>query len=103
MYAVVETGGKQYRVAENEKITVEKINAQVGQQVELNKVLLIAENDAFTFGKPIVEGAKVTATVLEQVRGNRIKVVKFKRRKGYHLHQGHRQFLTSLKIEKIVK
>ena len=101
MYAIIETGGKQYRVAEKEKITVEKIEAQSGSQVELDRVLLIADQDQLTVGAPLVSGAKVTATVLAQEKGQKVKVVKFKRRKGFRRVQGHRQNLTTLRIEKI--
>jgi large subunit ribosomal protein L21 len=101
MYAIIESGGKQYRVAEKDTLTVEKLNAKPGETVDLEKVLLIADGDTLTFGKPTVEGAKVTAKVLSQDKANKIKVFKFKRRKGYRRKQGHRQQITRLSVEKI--
>ena len=101
MYAIIETGGKQYRVAEKDTLTVEKLEAQVGDTVDLQKVLLIADGDNLTFGKPTVEGAKVVAKVVAAEKGQKIKVFKFKRRKGYRRKQGHRQSLTRLSVEKI--
>jgi large subunit ribosomal protein L21 len=101
MYAVIETGGKQYRVAENDRLTVEKIDAKAGSVVELSKVLLVADGDKITMGKPTVSGAKVTAKVLSQQRGKKLRIAKFIRRGGYFNRMGHRQELTTLAIEKI--
>ena len=101
MYAIIETGGKQYRVAEKDKLTVEKLNAKAGETVELDRVLLVADGDTLNFGAPVVDGAKVTAKVLGQIRGTKIKVFKKKRRKGYVRTQGHRQALTQISVEKI--
>jgi large subunit ribosomal protein L21 len=101
MYAIIETGGKQFRVAANDTINVEQIEAKAGDKLTLEKVLLVADGDAVTVGKPTVSGAKVAATVLSQRRGTRVRAEKFKRRTGeYHRH-GHRQYLTTLKIEGI--
>lgn len=101
MYAVIETGGKQYRVAENERLTVEKIDAKAGEHIEITKVLLVADGDMIKLGKPMIEGAKVSAKVLSQQKGRKIRVAKFVRRGGYFNRMGHRQELTTLSIEKI--
>ena len=101
MYAVVQTGGKQYRVAEKETLTVEKLEAAVGSEVSLDQVLMVADGDKLSFGKPTLPGAKVTAKVLEQDRGRKIRVFKYKKRKGYRRTIGHRQYLTRLLITKI--
>ena len=103
MYAIIETGGKQYRVADNDTITVEKLNAEAGATLALDKVLLLADGDDVTVGKPTVAGAKVQATVLAQKRGTRVRAEKYKKRTGEYLRKGHRQSLTTLKIESISK
>lgn len=102
MYAVIETGGKQYKVQEGDTIFVEKINKEEGEEVELSKVLLISKEDGLVVGKPYVEGAKVEATVLEQGKMRKIIVFKYKPKKNYKRKQGHRQPYTKLKIGKIV-
>ena len=101
MYAIIETGGKQFRVAANETINVEKLAAKAGDKLSLDKVLLVADGDKVTVGKPTVAGAKVEATVLSQRRGTRVLAEKFKRRTGEYHHRGHRQYITTLKIETI--
>jgi len=101
MYAIIETGGKQFRVAANDKINVEKLAAKAGDKLTLDKVLLLADGDNVTVGKPTVSGAKVQATVLAQVRGTRTRVEKYKKRTGQYHRRGHRQSLTTLKIETI--
>lgn len=101
MYAVIETGGKQYRVAENDRLTVEKIEGKAGSTIELSKVLLVADGDKITAGKPLVQGAKVTAKVLGQSKGRKLRIAKFVRRGGYFNRMGHRQLLTTIAIEKI--
>jgi large subunit ribosomal protein L21 len=101
MYAVIETGGKQYRVAENDRLTVEKIEGKAGSTIELSKVLMVANGDTITLGKPTVSGAKVTAKVVSQQRGKKLRIAKFVRRGGYFNRMGHRQDLTTLAIEKI--
>jgi large subunit ribosomal protein L21 len=101
MYAVIQTGGKQYRVAEKDTVTVEKLEAKPGSEISLDQVLLVADGDKLTFGKPLVKGAKVTAKVVEQDRGHRIRVFRFKKRKGYRKTIGHRQYVTRLLITKI--
>lgn len=101
MYAIVETGGKQYRVAANDKITVEKLAGKAGDSLSLDKVLLVADGDSVTVGKPTVAGAKVKATLLGQLRGTQTRVVKYKKRSGQYNRKGHRQALSALKIESI--
>ena len=98
MYAVIETGGKQYKVAEGEKLRVEKLDAEAGATVELDKVLLVADGDNIKVGTPYVAGGKVSATVKAHGRGDKIKIVKFRRRKHYRKTQGHRQPYTELVI-----
>ena len=102
MYAVIETGGKQYKVQEGDTVFVEKINTEEGEKVELSKVLLISKEDGLVVGKPYIEGAKIEATVLEQGKAKKIIVFKYKPKKNYKRKQGHRQPYTKLKIEKIV-
>ncbi|MCF6465365.1 50S ribosomal protein L21 [Clostridium sp. Cult2] len=102
MYAVVETGGKQYRVQEGDIVFVEKIDTNEGEKIDLSKVLLVSKEDDLIVGKPYVEGAKVEATVLEQGKAKKIIVFKYKSKKNYRKKQGHRQPYTKLKIEKIV-
>ena len=101
MYAIIETGGKQYRVAANETITVEKLEAKAGDKLSIAKVLLLADGDDVTVGQPTVSGAKVEVTVLDQKRGTRVRAEKYKKRTGEYLRKGHRQALTTLKIESI--
>lgn len=101
MYAIIETGGKQYRVSANDKINVEKLDGKAGDTLTLEKVLLVADGDNVQVGKPTVSGAKVQATLLSQLSGSRTRVVKYKKRSGEYLRKGHRQALTSLKIETI--
>lgn len=101
MYAVIQTGGKQYRIAEKETLTVEKLEAAVGSEFNFDKVLMVADGDKLTWGKPMVAGAVVSAKVLEQDRGHRIRVFRFKKRKGYRKTIGHRQYLTRVLITKI--
>ena len=98
MYAVIKTGGKQYKVAEGDTLRVEKLDGNEGDTVELDQVLLIGDGDNITVGAPTVSGAKVSATIKSQARDKKIKVVKFKRRKDYRRTQGHRQSYTELEI-----
>ena len=102
MYAVIKTGGKQYRVAPGEKLKVEQIPAEVGAQIVLDQVLLVGDESNVRLGQPIVAGATVTATVLGHGRGDKVKIFKMRRRKHYQKHQGHRQGFTELKIDGIV-
>jgi large subunit ribosomal protein L21 len=101
MYAIIETGGKQFRVTANDTITVEKLDAKTGDKLSLGKVLLVADGDKVTVGKPVVGGASVSATVVAQKRGTRVRAEKFKRRTGQYHRQGHRQYMTTVKIEAI--
>ena len=102
MYAVIKTGGKQYKVAPGEKLKVEQIPADVGASVILDQVLMVGDADSVRLGQPIVAGATVQATVLVHGRGDKVKIFKMRRRKHYQKHQGHRQGYTELKIEAIV-
>ncbi|MCG6929528.1 MAG: 50S ribosomal protein L21 [Desulfofustis sp.] len=101
MYAIIKTGGKQYQVAAGDQLMVEKLEGKVGDSVELLEVLLVADGEKITVGRPVVEGAKVTATITEQGRHRKIRVFKKKRRKGYRLTKGHRQQYTALKVSDI--
>ena len=98
MYAVIKTGGKQYRVTEGETLKVEKLDVEEGAAVEFDQVLMIADGDRIQVGAPYVEGARVTATVQTQGRGPKVRIIKFRRRKHYRKTQGHRQSYTELKI-----
>ncbi|HHV38202.1 MAG TPA: 50S ribosomal protein L21 [Tepidimicrobium sp.] len=102
MYAVIETGGKQYRVKEGDVVFVEKLDAKEGEKVDLSKVLLISSEDDLLIGKPYLEDAKVEATVLEQGKARKVVIFRYKPKKNYRRKQGHRQPYTKLKIEKIV-
>lgn len=101
MYAVIRTGGKQYRVEPNDVIKVEKLAGEAGETLTLDDVLLVADGDNITVGAPTVDGAKVQATVLEQTRAAKIVIFKKKRRKNYRRKNGHRQHLTVLRITDI--
>lgn len=98
MYAVIRAGGKQYRVQEGATIRVEKIEGDAGVAMEFNDVLLVAEGEAVKVGAPTVAGAKVTAEIVAQEKGEKLIVFKFRRRKGYRRKTGHRQPYTALKI-----
>jgi len=98
MYAVFKTGGKQYRAATGDVIKVEKIEAEKGATVELDQVLMVGEGEDVKVGTPYLDGGKVTATVVDHGRRDKIKVIKFKRRKNYRKQMGHRQFFTQIEI-----
>jgi large subunit ribosomal protein L21 len=98
MYAVVKTGGKQYRVSEGQTLKVEKIDADEGVSVELDKVLMVADGDIIKVGAPFLEGGSVSATIKSQGKGKKVHIVKFKRRKHHLKRQGHRQQFTELEI-----
>lgn len=98
MYAVIKTGGKQYKVAEGETLKIEKLATDVGGAIEFEDVLLVANGDDIKVGAPRVEGGKVTATVIAQGRGKKVKIIKFKRRKHYRKQAGHRQSYTEVQI-----
>ena len=101
MYAVVKTGGKQYKVAAGEKLKVEQIPADVGAEITLDQILMVGEGESVKIGAPLVTGATVKATVLAQGRHDKIKIFKMRRRKHYQKHQGHRQNYTELRIDAI--
>ncbi|KZE33471.1 LSU ribosomal protein L21P [Crenobacter luteus] len=103
MYAVVKTGGKQYKVAVGEKLKVEQIPADVDSQIVLNEVLMIADGESLAVGTPLVAGATVTATVVSHGRGEKIRIFKMRRRKHYQKRQGHRQNFTEIRIDAISK
>jgi len=100
-YAVVETGGKQYRVKPDDTLSVERLKAEAGESVDLDRVLALSDGKSLKVGTPLVEDAKVTAKVMEHIRGEKVVSFKKKRRKGYSRKIGHRQELTVLKIETI--
>lgn len=98
MYAVIQTGGKQYRVAEGDRLRVEKIASDTGQDIELDRVLLVADGENVRVGAPFIDGGKVTATVESHGRAKKVKIIKFRRRKHHMKRQGHRQWFTQLRI-----
>ena len=101
MYAVIKTGGKQYRVTLGEKLKVEQIPADVDTQITLDQILMVGEGETVKIGTPMLSGATITATVLSQGRHDKIKIFKMRRRKHYQRHQGHRQNYTELRIDAI--
>ena len=98
MYAVILTGGKQYRVSQGDKVRVEKLDAAEGDSVELDKVLMIVDGDDIKIGAPAIEGGKVTAEVKTHGRSDKVNIIKFRRRKHHMKRQGHRQAYTELEI-----
>ncbi|MCB1962324.1 MAG: 50S ribosomal protein L21 [Rhodocyclaceae bacterium] len=101
MYAVIKTGGKQYRVSAGQKIKVEQMPVEVGSEITLDQILMVGEGESVKIGTPVVDGATVKATVLSQGRHDKVKIFKMRRRKHYIKHQGHRQNYTELRIEAI--
>jgi large subunit ribosomal protein L21 len=101
-YAIVEDGGKQYKAIEGGTIDVDHFPAEIGDQLDLERVLLFSDGENITVGKPLVAGAKVQATVLEQVKGPKIVVFKYKPKQRYRVKSGHRQKYTRLQIDEIV-
>ena len=101
MYAVIQTGGKQYRVSEGQILTVEKLDVETGKTVEFSNVLALSDDSGLKIGAPFVKGAKVVANVIGEGRHDKIKVIKFRRRKHYRKQQGHRQYFTKLEIKSI--
>ena len=101
MYAVIKTGGKQYRVTPGEKLKVEQIPADIGSEIVLDQVLMVADGESTKVGTPLVAGATVKATVVSHGRGDKIKIFKMRRRKHYRKTQGHRQNFTEIRIETI--
>ena len=102
MYAVIQTGGKQYRVSQGDLVTVEKLAGAAGDRVEFDSVLMVGEGDQVTIGQPQLEQARVLGTIVRQMRGRKIIIFKHKRRKGYQKKQGHRQWQTLLRVTEIV-
>ena len=101
MYAVIKTGGKQYRVAAGEKLNIEQIPAEVGAEITLDQILMVGEGESVKIGAPLVSGASVKATVLSQGRHKKVTIFKMRRRKHYQKHQGHRQNYTEIRIDGI--
>ncbi|AJC15023.1 MULTISPECIES: 50S ribosomal protein L21 [Pandoraea] len=101
MYAVIKTGGKQYKVAAGEKLKVEQIPADIGAEITIDQVLAVGEGESIKFGAPLVTGASVKATVVAQGRHPKVKIFKMRRRKHYQKRQGHRQNYTELRIDSI--
>ena len=101
MYAVIKTGGKQYRVSSGEKLKVEQLAAEVGSQITIDTVLMVADGDKISIGKPLVEGATVQATVVNRGRGDKVRVFKMRRRKHFKKQQGHRQNYTEIQVDQI--
>lgn len=101
MYAIVDIAGKQYRVEEKEKLYVSRLDAEVGNKVDFDSVLLVEKKGDVAVGKPVLEGASVKATVLDHVKADKVIVFKKKRRKGYRVKRGHRQPYTQIEINKI--
>jgi len=98
MYAVIKTGGKQYRVKEGQTLKVEKLDAEKGNSIELNEVLMVADGENIKIGAPYVEGGSVSATVEDHGRGDKVRIIKFNRRKHFRKQMGHRQSYTEIKI-----
>jgi len=102
MYAVIETGGKQYRVQPGDTVVVETLPGESGDAVEFSRVLLISDDESVAVGRPVIEGARVTGQIVDQVLGEKLTVYKFKRRKNYRKRNGHRQQYTAVKIDSVV-
>ena len=101
MHAIIETGGKQYKVTEGDILYIEKLNAEAGESVTFDKVLAVLNGDSATIGAPVVEGASVTANVVKNGKGKKVLVFKYKPKKNYRRRQGHRQPYTKVEITKI--
>ncbi len=101
MYAIIETGGKQYKVAPGEIVQIEKIEQEVGSTIVFDKVLLVADGERIRIGTPLLDDAKVNGEVVDQVKGDKITIIKFRRRKHYMRKQGHRQLYTMVKINTV--
>ncbi|MDP2087969.1 MAG: 50S ribosomal protein L21 [Flavobacteriaceae bacterium] len=102
MYAIVEIAGQQFKVTKDQKVYVHRLQAEAGSKISFDKVLLIDDNGAVTIGAPAIEGAEISAKILEHLKGDKVIVFKKKRRKGYKVKNGHRQYLTEIQIEGIV-
>ena len=102
MYAVIKTGGKQYRVVAGEKLKIEQIPAEVGAEITIDQILMVGEGESVQIGAPLLTGASVKATVLSQGRHDKVTIFKMRRRKHYQKHQGHRQNYTEIRIDGIL-
>lgn len=102
MYAIVEIAGQQFKIEKDRKVYVHRLNAEEGSQIKLDRVMLLDQDGKIKVGNPIVKGVEVTATVLNHLKGDKVLVFKKKRRKSYQKMNGHRQYLTSIKIDDIV-
>lgn len=98
MYAVIKTGGKQYRVSAGDRLKIEKLDAEIGSEITFDQVLMVGDGADIKMGAPLLQGAAVKATVLNQARGDKILVFKMRRRKHYRKSQGHRQYFTEVQI-----
>ncbi len=98
MHAIIETGGKQYKVTEGDTLFIEKLEAEAGQAITFDKVLAILDGDKATFGAPVVEGASVAATVVKNGKGKKVRIFKYNPKKGYRKRQGHREPYTKVQI-----
>jgi len=101
MYAVISTGGKQYKLAQGDVCRIEKLDAEEGTTVEIDKVLMIADGDNINIGTPYVDGGKVTATVKSHGRAKKVEIMKFRRRKHHQKRTGHRQYYTEIEVTAI--
>ena len=101
MYAVIKTGGKQYKVQEGDVLHVERLDGDKGTDVEFNDVLMYSDGETVTLGEPVLESALVKAQIIEQAKNKKVLVFKYKRRKGYRRMKGHRQYYTAIKIDSI--
>jgi len=101
MYAVIKTGGKQYKVSQGDTVKVEKLPADAGAEVEITDVLMLVDGDKVAVGAPLVAGAKVSAKVMSHGRGDKVRIIKFRRRKHHRKQMGHRQAYTELQITRI--
>ena len=101
MNAIIVTGGKQYKVAEGDVLFIEKLEAEAGETITFDQVLAVLNGETATFGAPVVEGASVTATVVKNGKGKKVRIFKYNPKKGYHKRQGHRQPYTKVQISAI--
>tara|TARA_Y100000590_G_scaffold470724_1_gene668521 strand:- start:9709 stop:10026 length:318 start_codon:yes stop_codon:yes gene_type:complete len=101
MYAVIMTGGKQYKVSKGDIISIEKLDTNAGETIKFDKILLISDGKKVEIGKPFVDNGVIEGKVMEQTREKKVDIIKFKRRKHYKKHQGHRQYITKVEITKI--
>ena len=103
MYAIVDIAGQQFKIENEQEVIVHRLEGEVGSKVEFDQIMLLENNGKIAVGKPFIEGAKVTATILSHLKGDKVTIFKKKRRKGYQKSSGHRQFLTKLQIENIAE